>query len=369
MNKIFRKENLRPLIVLVVIAVAVTVLVAAVNLIAAPIVEAREQEKIEKAFAVVLPGGKDFEKIEINEKYPKELKSAYKADIGFAFEVKTQGKEAMTLLCGVDNSGKLVKIDIISESETPDYKKQVFPLVLGDDGAYNGKDSDSIEKLLVTGATLTSNGVYNAVKAALDSYTVANGGEITESEPESEPTPSLARGEGEVLGLAADLVRNSNGFTRVELNGEYESLVSLYRENSGKGYVAYVLVPSSTYKGTVESEALIYIGNDAKIKALNKLTWKTSDAIYGYVPPTPEEVDAFYNRFPDNDNLSVDGVELVTNATNTSTRVVESFEEALDAVANINKTPRTIGIVITVALVLVAICAIICLKKRRGEKQ
>lgn len=364
MNKILRKENLRPLIVLVAICVVIAALVAAVNLIANPIIKAREEEKVSGALLVVLPGGKDFEKLKLNENYPAGVNSAYKADIGFVFEVKTQGKEAMTVMCGVDNEGRLVKLDVISESETPGYKELVFPYVTGDEGVYNGVSYDKLELELFTGATFTSNGVYNAVKAALDAYVVATGAEV-----EPEPEPNLAKDESEVLRLAADLVENSNGFTRVELNGEYESLVSLYRENGGKGYVAYVLVPSSTYKGTVESEALIYIGNDAKIKALNKLTWKTSDAIYGYDPPTPEEVDAFYNRFPDNDNLSVDGVELVTNATNTSTRVVESFEEALDAVANINKTPRTIGIVITVALVLVAICAIICLKKRRGEKQ
>lgn len=327
MNKIFKKENLKPLLTLITICVAVAVLVAAVNLVAAPIIEAREREKVEEALRVVLPGAENFEEIELNESYPEAINSAYRADIGYVFVANTRGKEAMTVMCGVDSDGKLVQLDVISESETPDYKNRVFPLVLGDNGKYCGKDSESLELELVTGATLTSNGIYNAVKASLDAYTVAMGGEISGGEPE----PSYERAESELLSLASQLVSGSAGFTKVELEGEFESLVSVYKENGGRGYVAYVLVISENY-GTVESEALIYIGNDAKIKDINKLTWKTSDAIYGYVPPSAEEVDEFYSRLPGNNNTSIDGVELVTNATNTSTNVVSSMKEALAAV-------------------------------------
>ena len=367
MNKIFRKENLRPLIVLVAICVVATVLVASVNLIAAPILAEREQEKIREALSVVLPGGENFEKIELNEKYPKEIASAYKADIGYVFETNTKGKEFMKLLCGVDNDGKIVKLDVISESETPKYKNEVFPLVFGDEGRYNGKGSAGLDKVLVTGATLTSDGIYKAVKAALDAFTVANGGEISEAEPED----TNRREDGEVLELAMSLVPGAVGFTKQELHGEYNHLVSVYRENSGLGYVAYVVVISPNY-GTVESEAVIHIGTDGKIKGMNKLVWKTSEAIYGYEPPTPDKVDAFYDRIPGIDSWTLDDVVLVTNATNTSGRVMDSVREALSEVDFIireqNQTLRIFGIALVCAFAVITAGAIITLKRRGGGK-
>ncbi|MBO5879884.1 MAG: hypothetical protein J6Q68_04975, partial [Clostridia bacterium] len=138
----------------------------------------------------------------------------------------------------------------------------------------------------------------------------------------------------------------------------------------GKGYVAYVVVISANY-GTVESEALIHIGNNGKISGLNKLTWKTSDAMYGYVPPTAEEVDAFYNRLSGTSSSTIDAVELVTNATNTSTNVINSFKEALTAVDAVRASeksiaPRVIGITVLVVAVGSFVAFFVYNRKRRA---
>ncbi len=329
----FDKKTFMPIIVLVSICVIVAALLGGVNMLTSPVIKEAEEAKANAALLVVLPGAKNFEKIETNENYPKEIKTAYKADIGFVFEVAVKGKDVMTLMCGVDSDGNFVGLDIISESETPDYKNKVFPLMTGENGKYNGKNSETLEPEIVSGATLTSNGIYSAVKISLDAYTVANGGEI---EKEEKPGAEYHKSETELLTLAAELVENSTGFTKVEIEGDYETLVSVYKENGAKGYVAYVVVISENY-GTVESEALIHIGMDGKIKGINKLTWKTSDAIYGYVPPTSEAVDEFYGRLVGSSASTIDGVELVTNATNTSTNVVASFKEALTAVSELIK--------------------------------
>ena len=210
--------------------------------------------------------------------------------------------------------------------------------MIGDNGAYNGKSSADLAPEIYSGATLTSNGVYSAVKAALDAYTVANGGELAPApeepaEPEEPQTPEEPEADDpRILALAEALVPNSLGFTRLSI-GEEKYLTALYEENSGKGYVAHVLVMSENYADTVESEALIHIGNDGKIKGINRLVWKTSDAGFGYTPPSLDAVDAFYDRLYGTGASTVGGVELVTNATNTSTNVVTSFKEALDAAA------------------------------------
>ena len=330
------KKNIKPIWVLALICIVVAALLAGVNYVTSPRIREREEAKANAALLVVLPGAKNFEKLTVTEDYPSGIKNAHKADLGYVFEVSSKGKENMTVMCGVDNNGALVKLDIITESETPGYKDGVFDIVKGDNGVYNGKTAENLAPELVSGATLTSNGVYNAVKAALDAYLVATGGEIAAPEEPEEPDTSYRREESEILALAAELVADSQGFTKMDIGTENESLVSVYREKSGKGYVAYVLVISENY-GTVESEAVIYVGNNGKINGLKKLTWKTSDAIYGYVPPTEEAVDAFYGRLPGTTSLNIGEVELVTNATNTSTNVVNSFKEALVAVEELVK--------------------------------
>ena len=107
-------------------------------------------------------------------------------------------------------------------------------------------------------------------------------------------------------------------------------------DQNGNGYIAHVLVMSTNYVGVVESEALVHIGEDGKIINIKKLAFKTSDAIYGYVPPTEDAINAFYDRLPGNGMGSIDGVDLVTNATNTSGNVIASIKEALGAVNSLN---------------------------------
>ena len=322
------KKAIMPIVVLVAICVIVAAILGAVNMLTAPKISEREEAKANAALLVVLPGAKNFEILDTEGNgYPKEVNKAYKADKGYVFEVSVKGKEAMTVMCGVDNDGKFVALDVVTESETPDYKNKVFPLVTGENGKYKDKTADTLEPEIVSGATLTSNGIYNAVKVSLDAYTVACGGELLPSGPD----PELQRPESELLTLMSSLVTDSTGFTKVELEGERENLAAVYKENGGKGYVAYVLVISESY-GTVESEALIHIANNGKISAINRLVWKTSDAMYGYVPPSADAVDAFYEALKKQSSATIDSVELVTNATNTSGNVVASFKEALEAV-------------------------------------
>ena len=216
-----KKKNILPVVVLSVICIVVAALLAVVNSVTEPIITEREEAKANAALLVVLPGAKNFEELELSDAYPAEVKKAHKADLGFVFEVVTKGKDFITVMCGVDNDGKIVKLDVIKEAETPGYKELALPFVTGDNGAYNGVDAENLEVELFTGATMTSNGIYKAVKAALDAYTVAKGGAVAE-----EPTNPLARPESEILTLAAELVDGATGFTKAELDGEYKKLYS-----------------------------------------------------------------------------------------------------------------------------------------------
>ena len=339
MKKIFAKQNILPVVVLGAICLVVAALLGGVNMITSPIIEEANNQKANAALLVVLPGGKNFEEIDLTEEYPDEVNRAYKADIGYVFEVNTRGKEQMTVMCGVDSDGKIVKIEVLSEQETPGYKEKVFPNVTGDDGKYNGKDSSTVEPELFTGATLTSNGVYNAVKASFNAYAIATGGEVIE-EPEYIP-PQSQREDEELIGLAGELVADAVGFTEVEFDAEANSvkyLAKVFKENSGKGYVAYVL-SISEYYGNVDTENLIHIGNDGKVKNIKKITWEVSPANpeWGYNPPSDEKLGEFYKSLNGKDSSTIGEVDIHTGATNTTTTLVASITEALNIVGSLIK--------------------------------
>ena len=165
-----KKQNLMPVIVLVAICLAVALLLAGINMFTAPEIERRKQEAIDASFKVVLPEGKNFEKIDTPDGVSETIDTVYKADGGYVFEITVKGKEMITLMCGVNSDGEVTGVEIISEKETPGYKDKILPLVTGEGGKYNGMTSDTLAPEVATGATLTSNAIYNAVKASLDAF-------------------------------------------------------------------------------------------------------------------------------------------------------------------------------------------------------
>ena len=103
------------------------------------------------------------------------------------------------------------------------------------------------------------------------------------------------------------------------------------------------------------------------------MIWKTSDAMYGYVPPTEEVVDAFYARLPGNSLGTIGDVELVSNATNTSTNLMNAIGEGLAAAdAEIAKdkaddnTARVVGIAVIAASIVAATAVTVIKRKRRA---
>ena len=65
---LIKKENLKPIIVLSVICLMVALLLGALNMITAPEIKRQAEEKANEALLVVLPDGKNFEKI---KEFPK----------------------------------------------------------------------------------------------------------------------------------------------------------------------------------------------------------------------------------------------------------------------------------------------------------
>ena len=136
MKKIFTKQNIMPVAVLGAICIAVAALLAGINMLTSPIIEDAKNAAANAALLEVLPGAKDFKEIELTSEYPAEIKKAHSANIGYVFQIDVKGKDAMTVMVGVDKEGKITQIKILSEQETPGYKDMVFPNVTGDNGKF-----------------------------------------------------------------------------------------------------------------------------------------------------------------------------------------------------------------------------------------
>lgn len=180
-----KKSNLKPSVVLGSICIVVALILSVINLITGPIIEKAQNDAVNKALVEVLPEAKNFEKIELTSEYPESVKEGYKAEGGFVFKMSVTGKSAgLIIMCGVDESLKIVGTKVIANEETPSYASKVFPDVEGLDGKYKGMNLDEFEPYLVSGATLTSRAYSDAVKAALQSAIIANGGEVDTRSPE-----------------------------------------------------------------------------------------------------------------------------------------------------------------------------------------
>lgn len=179
------KKNIMPSIVLGSICLIVALMLSLINSITAPIIEEAQNAAANEALLVVLPEGKNFEEITLDATYPAVITKGYKADGGFVFQANVTGKSSgLIILIGIDADGKIVGTKVIAEQETDSYDVNVFPAVEGTDGAYKGMDIDGFTPFLVSGATLTSKAYSEAVKAALQSFAIANGGTVDIRTPE-----------------------------------------------------------------------------------------------------------------------------------------------------------------------------------------
>ncbi|MBN1193714.1 MAG: FMN-binding protein [Coriobacteriia bacterium] len=176
-----------------IIAVLVTCVVAATGLaltygLTAPRIEEQDRLAEERSLTAVLPDADEFELVEDAEildaateaALPAELKSVYRAikggePVGWGIKLASRGYGGpMQLVIGLDTSGSVSGVSILSMNETPGlgtkvqtekwFIEQFAELPAGfSDGDVRGLD-------VISGSTRSSNGVRNGVAAAGRAY-------------------------------------------------------------------------------------------------------------------------------------------------------------------------------------------------------
>ena len=175
-----RKQNnisyiLRLALTLLAITAAVALALAAVNTVTEPIIRAITERKTQAAIEAVLPGG--GEKLESFTDASGLVQAVYASESGYAVQVAPVGFDGeIVMMVGVDKAGKVLGIDIISNTETAglgavagadNSKGEAFRQdFVGESGELAvDKDGGQIDSL--TSATITSRAVVKGVNAAL----------------------------------------------------------------------------------------------------------------------------------------------------------------------------------------------------------
>lgn len=166
---------LRLALTLLIITGVMAALLAGVNVITKPIIEKIQAEKTQRAIEAVLPGG--GEAVAFDAAVNPDVAAVYASETGYAVQVTPSGFDGtITMMVGIDKSGNVLGISIISHTETAglgavaaanNAAGEAFrSQFVGTAGSLAvTKDGGEIDA--ITGATITSRAVCEGVNIAL----------------------------------------------------------------------------------------------------------------------------------------------------------------------------------------------------------
>ena len=177
---------LRLALTLLLITGGMAAVLAGVNQLTAPRIEAARAEKTVAALSEVLPDAASAERL---EEFPDEtglVAEVYRSDTAYALKVTPVGFDnTITLMVGVGKGGTVLGISVISHTETPNLgavaadpgpKGRVFREQFVNERGSVAVTKDGGHIDAITGATITSRAVAAGVNAALDCVASMEGG-------------------------------------------------------------------------------------------------------------------------------------------------------------------------------------------------
>lgn len=183
MNGLNAKTVLAPAAVLLVICILVSAALAGTNLLTRDRIAEAQAQKAEESRKVVLPEASSFEQAGDGSHYIGKDGSG--ASVGYVFETEGKGYGgSVNVMTGISTDGNITGVVILSHGETPglganaekaDFRDQYKQPVPSTGAIQVVKFQTPAEGQIeaMTGATITSTAVTNAVNAAIEQYTQA----------------------------------------------------------------------------------------------------------------------------------------------------------------------------------------------------
>ena len=181
------KEYIKPALVLVVICLVASFALSQTYTLTKPVIEANDAKAADEARALVLPEGDSFTAYdgELNE----GIVDYYIADNGAGVACTSTSKSFGGTITGIDANGAITGVTVTNHADTPGLGTKAMTVEYL--SQYNGKTAaeiipdaaaigtDNIKKNAnldaITGATISSNGVYHSVQGALAQFEAAGG--------------------------------------------------------------------------------------------------------------------------------------------------------------------------------------------------
>lgn len=178
------KEVIKPAVILFVICVAVSAALAGTNLLTADRIARAAAQKAEESRMVVLPEAEAFQASEDGTHYIGLNKEAPEGVVvGYVFETESKGYGGtVKVMTGINTEGNITGVIVLSHSETPglganaeketfrDQYQQPVANLTGGIQVVKFQAPAEGEIQAMTGATITSTAVTNAVNLAIEQY-------------------------------------------------------------------------------------------------------------------------------------------------------------------------------------------------------
>lgn len=184
------KEHIKPSLVLVLICLVVSLALSQVYAITLPLIEAITAKTADQTRIVVLPEGDAF--TAYDGKLQAGIVDFYMADNGAGAAITASANSyggLINVMVGIDAKGAITGVKVMSHSDTPglgtkamteeylsQYNGKTAAEIIPDMGAV-GQDTikDNTNLDAITGATISSNGIYHSVQGALAQFEAAGG--------------------------------------------------------------------------------------------------------------------------------------------------------------------------------------------------
>ncbi len=304
-------KNIKPTIVLSCICMAVALILSAINMVTAPIIEANRNASANEALLVVLPEGENFEEIDLSTaELPAIVTKAYKETNGkgFVFQMSSTGYQpGLVIMCGIDADGKIAGVTHLETKET--YGKEAEL-----NGAYIGSTLGDFSAYIISGATKSSTGYSDAISAALQAHVLLSGGELDPSFALLDMIPSLAPGFGTTEEVEASgniykafKSKSDTGFAYIVKDGEATYLVLTNAYAGCKVYDAEGKEVTTEVNESIFAEALAHASAN-QVNYTDKLNTNITNFNAGATDIAPV-VSAAFDTIVAGASFKADGAE------------------------------------------------------------
>lgn len=161
------REKIIPPLVLMLICICVSGLLVLANAATKDKIQAAQEEKLKQSLVDVF-GEADYQTLEQTYEGVTQVIRDDKNRVIFDITVDGYAKDGLQLLIGIDESGAVCGISIVSIGETPGLGTKVQGDAFLEQ--FNGINSAAFTVDTITGATYSSNGMKKAVETVMKTY-------------------------------------------------------------------------------------------------------------------------------------------------------------------------------------------------------